>query len=274
MIRKIISGGQTGADQGALDAAIEYGFPYGGWLPKGRLTENGPLLEQYRLQEMCTKDYKKRTLQNILDSDGTLIVSRGKLNGGSKLTYEYAHKNYKPKLHIDLYKTPQFLAVSSVYNWIHNHNIRVLNVAGPRASKDPKIYEDVKFIIQGVLSLVAVNAPPGAELEDYSQDQYIKNLPFPPRTVDEAIDRLIDYLDLHSRVKFARKSPQEFLDQFQELYPSFKNEFGQWLRNAEFFESCKAISPEPLLNPDDATAVVIGMLYKRLHETHRLKIVK
>lgn len=223
MIRKIISGGQTGTDQGALDAAIEYGFPYGGWLPKGRLTENGPLSEQYRLEEMCTKDYKKRTLQNILDSDGTLIVSRGKLNGGSKLTYEYAHKNYKPKLHIDLYKTPQFLAVSSVYDWIHNHNIRVLNVAGPRASKDPKIYEDVKFIIQGVLSLVAVDAPQGAKLEDYSQDQYIKNLPFPPRTVDEAVDRLIDYLDLHSRVKFARAPRNSLISSRNCIHPSRMN---------------------------------------------------
>ena len=92
MLKKIISGGQTGADQAALDAAIEYGFPHGGWIPKGRLTENGPLSETYQLQEMPSKDYRKRTLQNVLDSDGTVIFGRSNLTCGSKLMQEYAEK--------------------------------------------------------------------------------------------------------------------------------------------------------------------------------------
>jgi predicted Rossmann-fold nucleotide-binding protein len=69
MLTKIISGGQTGADQAALDAAIELGIPHGGWIPKGRLTEAGPLPEKYNLTEMPTKDYLKRTKQNVADSD-------------------------------------------------------------------------------------------------------------------------------------------------------------------------------------------------------------
>jgi len=84
MLTKIISGGQTGADQAALDAAIEMGIPHGGWIPKGRLTEAGPLPEKYNLQEMPSKDYLKRTQQNVLDSDGTLFFSHGDLTGGSK----------------------------------------------------------------------------------------------------------------------------------------------------------------------------------------------
>ena len=163
-LKKIISGGQTGADQAALDAAIEYNFPYGGWIPKGRLTENGPLQETYRLQEMSTTDYRKRTLQNVLDSDGTVIISKGKLTGGSKLTREYANNHKKPNLHIDLYKTDPFHAISVLYASILIHKIQVLNVAGARASKDPDIYKDVKFIIQGVLVLTAVEAPPGGQI--------------------------------------------------------------------------------------------------------------
>ncbi|MBW2083807.1 MAG: hypothetical protein JRI39_12165, partial [Deltaproteobacteria bacterium] len=85
MINKIISGGQTGAEQAALDVAIELGIPHGGWIPKGRLTENGFLPEIYQLQEMPTTSYVKKTEQNILDSDGTLIISHGKLTGGSAL---------------------------------------------------------------------------------------------------------------------------------------------------------------------------------------------
>ena len=84
MISKIISGGQTGADRAALDVAIELGIPHGGWIPKGRKTEAGPLSAKYRLQEMPTSDYPKRTEQNVIDSDGTMIVCHGPLTGGSE----------------------------------------------------------------------------------------------------------------------------------------------------------------------------------------------
>ncbi len=82
MIKRIISGGQTGADQAALDVAIKLDISHGGWIPKGRLTEDGPLPDKYKLQEMPTSSYPKRTEKNILDSDGTLILSHGKLTGG------------------------------------------------------------------------------------------------------------------------------------------------------------------------------------------------
>ena len=86
MLKKIISGGRTGADQGALDAAIFSGFPHGGCISKGRLTENAPLPDRYSLREMSTISYEARTEKNVVDSDGTLILSHGKLTGGSKLT--------------------------------------------------------------------------------------------------------------------------------------------------------------------------------------------
>ena len=85
MIKKVITGGQTGADQGALDAAIKLDIPHGGWIPKGRLTEDSPLPDKYQLKEMPTKSYFKRTEQNVVDSEGTLIISRGPLSGGSVL---------------------------------------------------------------------------------------------------------------------------------------------------------------------------------------------
>ncbi|MCI5220281.1 MAG: hypothetical protein D3914_14100, partial [Candidatus Electrothrix sp. LOE2] len=81
-MKKIISGGQTGADRAALDAAIERGIPHGGWLPKGRTTEDGPLGQQYRLQELDSYRYRDRTEKNVKESDGTLIVSYGPLTGG------------------------------------------------------------------------------------------------------------------------------------------------------------------------------------------------
>ena len=86
MIKKIISGGQTGADRAALDTAIKIGIPQGGWIPKGRITEEGPLPDKYQLQEMSSDSYPERTEQNVIDSDGTLIISRGPLTGGSLYT--------------------------------------------------------------------------------------------------------------------------------------------------------------------------------------------
>ena len=98
MIEKIVSGVQTGADQAALDAAIKLGISHGGWIPKGRITEEGTLPDKYHLQEMPSGSYEKRTEQNVLDSDGTVIISRGKLTGGSALTQKLAKKHIRPCL--------------------------------------------------------------------------------------------------------------------------------------------------------------------------------
>ena len=148
MIIRILSGGQTGADRAALDFAIKHHIPHGGWLPKGRKTEDGTLPEKYQLQEMPTPDYSKRTKQNVLDSDGTLIVSHGFLTGGSALTEFLAEEHNKPYLHIDLNLLSMQEAVQIINQWIQSYKLKVLNVAGPRASKDPKIYQAIMNLLE------------------------------------------------------------------------------------------------------------------------------
>jgi hypothetical protein len=138
---KIISGGQTGADRAALDFAIQHNIEHGGWIPKGRKAEDGPLPERYQLKEMPTADYPKRTEQNVIDSDGTLIISHGRLTGGSAFTAETARKHERPWLHLDMEKTADDEAAQQLRSWIAQHSIEVLNVAGPRQSKDSKIYD-------------------------------------------------------------------------------------------------------------------------------------
>jgi hypothetical protein len=148
MITRILSGGQTGADRAALDFAIKHHIPHGGWLPKGRKTEDGTLPEKYILQEMPTPDYSKRTKQNVLDSDGTLIVSHGFLTGGSALTEFLAEEHNKPYLHIDLNLLSMQEAAQIINQWIQSYKLKVLNVAGPRASKDPKIYQATMNLLE------------------------------------------------------------------------------------------------------------------------------
>lgn len=151
MVTKIISGGQTGADRAALDVAIKLGISHGGWIPKGRLTENGILDDKYRLKEMKSANYNKRTEQNVIDSDGTLIIYHGKLTGGSDYTRDMVLRHGRPWLHIDLNKTESFQAARQIRSWVAEYEIKTLNVAGPRVSKDPAIYQSTIDILESAL---------------------------------------------------------------------------------------------------------------------------
>ncbi|MBU0945358.1 MAG: putative molybdenum carrier protein [Proteobacteria bacterium] len=148
MLKKIISGGQTGADIAGIDAAIAHDFPYGGWLPKGRRTIEGPLDVKYIMREMPTRGYPKRTEQNVMDSDGTVIFQQGKLSGGSDLTRKLAIKHGKPWLHLDMKKLSIDEAGEEIIGWVKKNQIETLNVAGKSASSDPEIY-DIVFGVMG-----------------------------------------------------------------------------------------------------------------------------
>jgi len=114
------------------------GISHGGWIPKGRKTENGALPDKYRLEEMPTSSYAKRTKQNVIDSEGTLIISLGPLTRGSELTHKTAMLHDMPCLHIDLGTLNTLQAVKTVRSWIVRHGIELLNIAGPRASENPQ----------------------------------------------------------------------------------------------------------------------------------------
>ena len=148
MLQKVISGGQTGVDRAALDVAIRLGIPHGGWLPKGRLTEDGPLPAQYTLEEMPTDSYRKRTEKNVMESDGTLIISRGSPTGGTDYTRIQVLRHRKQLLGIDLNNQSNIRdAASLIDSWIELQRIEILNVAGTRASKDPAIYQDTMNLL-------------------------------------------------------------------------------------------------------------------------------
>lgn len=144
VIKKIISGGQTGADRAALDFAIYYNISHGGWCPKGRLAEDGTIERRYQLQETSSKSYPQRTEKNVKNSDGTVIFA-GRLTGGSKKTAELATKHGKPWIHLHAgsYDAPEKLLA-----FIRTNKIETLNVAGARASKESDIYNFVKQTLE------------------------------------------------------------------------------------------------------------------------------
>jgi hypothetical protein len=139
MVEKIISGGQTGADRAALDFALARDIPHGGWCPRGRRAEDGALQERYELQETPDAEYSQRTEWNVRDSDGTVIFSLApELTGGSRLTEEFAARHRKPCLHLSQ-QTHGATAVKRLRQFVQQHHIRVLNVAGPRASNEAAV---------------------------------------------------------------------------------------------------------------------------------------
>ena len=127
----IISGGQTGVDRAALDAAIELGIPHGGWCPAGRKAEDGPLPDRYQLKETESPEYHVRTEQNVIDSDGTLILYRDEISGGTRLTHRLAVKHGRPFLLANLSHEH---ALGDIRRWMQENRIRRLNIAGPRES--------------------------------------------------------------------------------------------------------------------------------------------
>ena len=148
---KIVSGGQTGVDRAALDAALELNIECGGWCPKGRLAEDGVIDTRYPLQEMVQTGYSQRTRRNVLDSDATLIIYDGELEGGTRETLNFCRKHDKPCCLIDLATQGLDQAIPHIQSFITQYKVGTLNVAGPRASKQPTIYTRARRLVNELL---------------------------------------------------------------------------------------------------------------------------
>ncbi len=153
---KIISGGQTGVDRAGLDAAMDRNYPVGGCCPKGRLAEDGSIPECYPLEEI-SGGYRARTRKNVQTGDGTLVVYRDELRGGTALTVSMALKQRKPLKLIDISLAEPALAVEKVREFCIKNRIGTLNVAGPRASQCSDIYSYVCDVIASLLVDVSAN---------------------------------------------------------------------------------------------------------------------
>ncbi len=147
-IEKIISGGQTGVDRAALDMALESGIPCGGWCPKGRKAEDGPIDIRYPLAETTSAKYSVRTEKNVRESDGTLVLTKpGQASAGTVLTRRLAQKYKKPCLVTDPFVEDD---LGKVREWIEVNAIRVLNVAGPRESEVAGIHDRTFEFLKGL----------------------------------------------------------------------------------------------------------------------------
>ncbi len=155
--QKIISGGQTGVDRGALDACIANKFSHGGWCPKGRLAEDGKIDTKYNLNETEKSNYYSRTYKNVRDSDATLIISKKILTGGTLSTEKAARQINKPVLVLrpELSEFPEMII--KLIKFIQNNKVLTLNVAGPRYSEWTKGYEYSHQIISELIKKINIS---------------------------------------------------------------------------------------------------------------------
>jgi len=148
MIKKIVSGGQTGVDRAGLDVALALEIPCGGWCPKGRLAEDGVIPDDYPLTETPSERYDQRTEWNVRDTEATLVINMGKLSTGTLYTVQKAKALKKPLLVVQV---DQEMDCGAINEWFEEHDIQILNIAGPRQSKYPDIYLKTKNLLMELL---------------------------------------------------------------------------------------------------------------------------
>jgi len=147
MLHRLVSGGQTGVDRAALDAGLEAGIPIGGWCPQGRRAEDGIIPDRYSLTETPSPEYDQRTEWNVRDSDGTLVLRCGARSGGTDLTIDVAKRFGKPLLVLERSSGGDLQRAAA---WVSSNQIRVLNVAGPRASEAPEGYDAARIFLRAL----------------------------------------------------------------------------------------------------------------------------
>jgi hypothetical protein len=145
---RVVSGGQTGVDRGALDAALDVGVPCGGWCPVGRRAEDGTIPARYPVVELVGAGYDERTQKNVEDSDGTLIITFGAASGGTARTIEFCGRLGRPHLTVDAVAVPLEEAIRQAAQFVTEERIQQLNVAGPRASGEARAYEFAYAVVR------------------------------------------------------------------------------------------------------------------------------
>jgi len=274
MIRKIVSGGQEGVERAALDAALKLNIAHGGWVPYWREEEDRSLTRIYRLQAMRHGNFVLAALQNVLDSDGVLIISRGEPSGNSALNRRLAEKHRHPWIYIDLDRVSAFEAARQIETWISDHGVEVLNVTGPKKSRRFDLYQTTLEILETVFQLVLVEprryeynplAPAGTE----SRLAAFISL---PRSVAEAVETLMSKLTFQERSRIANMDPSRLASLSPSLGMYIKNEFRMWKGNDPLMDDCRLLSD---FEEEGPAAVIIRELWKHLQDSDQvLRVVK
>ena len=265
MLQKIISSGLNPAARAALDVALHLDIAHGGWISTGDVTAQGRTASSYDLQELPSNlDCMEKC---VTSADGTLLLTLGEIDGELKAFRDFAQKNGRHFLHIDLERVPAFKASMVIADWLMHKKVDVLNVAGS-GSEAPDTYEKIFHVITSAYWLTQ------AKIDEASEQGSGRTNPGLPRSISEAVSRLLTDMSLKDRTTMANMTADELTNLNFTLGSYIRNAFGIWSGNEQLFEACRATSGNPALPRKEAATVIIGELWKELRRTHKLRIVK
>jgi hypothetical protein len=265
MLQKIIANGLDSTARAALDVALHLDIAHGGWISTGDVATRGRTASSYDLQELPSNlDCMEKC---VASADGTLLLTRGEIDGDLQAFRDFAQKNGRHFLHIDLERVPAFKASTVIADWLVHHKVDVLNVAGS-GSDAPDTYEKIFHVITSAYWLTQ------AKIDEASAQHSGRTNPGLPRSISEAVSRLLTDMSLKDRTTLANMAEDELANLNYTLGSYIRNAFGIWSGNEHLLEACRTASGDPALPRKEAATVIIGELWKELRRTHKLRIVK
>ncbi len=274
MIRKIISSGRTGVELAALDVAIKLGISHGGWTSRGMRNEEGSLSQAYGLVEVPSVGFQRAMEENVIHSDGTLLVSFGNKTPETGYAVKMALKHQRQFLHVDLSQNPAFEGASLTSSWVSLQKIKEVFVTGPASSHEPKIYIQARKILETVFYLGLVKSGLHPEHSIHTLQRTGRSHDDFPQTVDEAVLKLKKTLPLKDRAVMANMQPDELDFVHAGLGEYIKQNFGLYSGNKNLLQSCADSGQLAKPIPDEACAVILRALWKDLQSTHKLRVIK
>lgn len=272
MIEKIISSGLFAPEKAALDAALKYGVPHGGWIHFIHSEQRNKLLETYNLELIPALDPRAAIQQNISDANGTLILTTGRPRGNADYARHLTLKKGLQMLGLDMRQYAHIEAGSLVASWMDMHHVSRVYVIGTDDDADGRAYHLSRKIIEAAITIYYAKPHARHVPSPADSSQRLKGRNW-PASVDEAVKRLLDDLFLKDRTRISTMEPLNL----DELHPTL----GQYIRetygllngNHALFKSCMNITHAREMVPDEASAIIVKELWKELQQTHRLRIV-
>jgi hypothetical protein len=266
LLQRILSGGRPGAEAAALEAALAMGIACGGWRAPEAEAADGD--DRCGLKPLPAGDPRHPDEANVEEAHGTLSVSYGPPSGHASRIGAHAERQGRPWLHIDLLQRGKFEAAMAIRSWLVARHVAVLHVTGGGAFENPAIRGATLDLIESVTYLLEMSQRPGASPPP-AQDA-----PPPPRSVQQAVERLSDSLSLKDRILIANLS----IDELPTLHPTLGDyilsRFDLVGGGGELLAACRFFAARETLDPQAAMTVILEALWRELRRTHRLRIVK
>jgi hypothetical protein len=266
IVRRIISGGQSGVERAALDLAIQLGIAHGGWVACGRMVDDGLLPGRYRLNEVAFSGGPSSAEANLEMSDGVLLMARGPLSGDAAAVHDQARRRRHPHLLLDLDRFTRFQSSLLINAWLRAKQVETLFITGPREHEQPSIYRDTMACFRAAWWTLMMAEPVSGVKQSAPHDDV-------PRTLDEAVARLKQTLPLKDQVTIANMRADEITGLRATLGRYVQKQFGLWDGNLELVQSCRQATDRKLLGDEEIAEVIIARLAQELHKTHTLRVL-